>query len=355
MYEVDFLPVGDGNGDAICVRYGNDQTGYWLHVVDGGFTDTSDTIIRHIETHYGNHYKINHMVLSHADNDHACGLIGVLKRFEIAGYIWMNRPWRFAQQVLPAYPGYTLDRLVKEMRAQHPHLVEIEKIAAEHNIEIRDVFQDADVGPFKVLAPYRDRYIRTIPNFDKTPEAKRPFVSAAKTLIGEAVEAVAKWADEEWHIETLSSEPDPPTSDSNESSVVQLGCFDTGQSVLLTADVGPIGLNEAADYAEALGILVPPNLVQVPHHGSRKNVTPAVLNRWLGPIKEKGTKIGSAFVSVGKEKTDYPRGQVQNAFERRGYPVHATRTLTKHHYNGRKGRDGWVNSVPEPWVGRVDL
>jgi beta-lactamase superfamily II metal-dependent hydrolase len=207
---------------------------------------------------------------------------------------------------------------------------------------------------FTVLAPNRERYINLIPDLDKTPEAKRPIITAAKTLLGEAVEKVARWADEDWDIETLSNDPDPPTSPSNESCVVQLGQFDT-KKILLTADVGPVGLNEAADHAQALGVLSPPNLVQVPHHGSRKNVTPAVLNRWLGPIAPKETKRGTAFVSVGKEKKDYPRGQVQNAFERRGYPVHATRGKTKHHYSGRDGRPGWVDSVPEPWVSRVEL
>src|SRR5437762_11170644 len=68
-YEIDFLPVGDSNGDAICVRYGTAQTGYFIHVIDGGFTDTAQTVINHIETHYGANVTINHMVLSHADTD----------------------------------------------------------------------------------------------------------------------------------------------------------------------------------------------------------------------------------------------------------------------------------------------
>ena len=55
---------------------------------------------------------------------------------------------------------------------------------------------------------------------------------------------------------------------------MQLGQVE-GRTLLLTGDVGPVGLNEAADYAQALGLLAPPNFVQVPHHGSRKNVTPA--------------------------------------------------------------------------------
>jgi beta-lactamase superfamily II metal-dependent hydrolase len=354
VYEVDFLPVGDGNGDAICVRYGNDETGYWLHVIDGGFTDTADTVIRHIEAQYGGHYKISHMVLSHADNDHACGLIGILNRFEISGAIWMNRPWRYASLILHRYPGYTEARLVKEIRDAHPYLVELENIAARRNIEVKDVFQGAKIGPFTVLAPHVDRYIGTIADFGKTPEAKKPALTFAKTFIGEAIEAAAKWVNEDWDIETLSNDPDPPTSASNESCVVQLGQIE-GNKVLLTGDVGPIGLNEAADYAQALGLLSPPNFVQVPHHGSRKNVTPGVLDRWLGPIGEKGAKRGTAFCSIGKGKDDYPRGQVQNAFERRGYPVHATRTSTKTHFIGRELRDGWVTSKPEPWVSRVEL
>ncbi len=35
-YEVDFLPVGEGSGDAIVIRYGDDTGGYLLYVVDGG-------------------------------------------------------------------------------------------------------------------------------------------------------------------------------------------------------------------------------------------------------------------------------------------------------------------------------
>ena len=60
IYELDFLRPGDGNGGAICVRHGSEQRGgYWLHVVDGGFSDTADVVIAHIEDHYGRHYHIN--------------------------------------------------------------------------------------------------------------------------------------------------------------------------------------------------------------------------------------------------------------------------------------------------------
>lgn len=35
-YEIDFLPIGEGSGDAIVIRYGDDTEGHYLHVVDGG-------------------------------------------------------------------------------------------------------------------------------------------------------------------------------------------------------------------------------------------------------------------------------------------------------------------------------
>jgi beta-lactamase superfamily II metal-dependent hydrolase len=355
VHEMDFLPVGDGNGDAICVRYGSEEQGYWLHVIDGGFSDTADTVIAHIENYYGKNYHINHMVLSHADNDHACGLIGVLKRFDVKGSLWMNRPWRYAAEVLPHFHGsYTLEGLTKKIRDMHPYLVELEEIAAKNGIEVKDAFQGSQIGQFTVLAPSQARYINLIPDLDKTPTSYRDAQGGllGGGILGEVMKSVRSWIDETWDIETLSNDPDPPTSASNETSLVQLGIID-GKRLLLTGDVGPRGLDEAASYAELLGSLAPPDFFQVPHHGSRRNVTPSVLDRWLGTRKPKGTKIGTAFCSVGKEQTDYPRGQVKNALYRRGYPIHVTRGNAKSYFHPTQSRPGWGPSQPEPFEDRV--
>jgi hypothetical protein len=128
--------------------------------------------------------------------------------------------------------------------------------------------------------------------------------------------------------------------------------------VLLTAEVGPEGLREAAAYARALGLSRPPNFVQVPHHGSRCIVTPSVLNEWLGPpLEDRTVKRGVAFCSVGKDEDIYPRKKVKNAFIRRGYTVHATRGCTTRHHVGWGERPSWVPSQPEafdPNVGEED-
>lgn len=332
-FEVDFLPVGDSYGDAIVIRYGDEGAGYYLHVIDGGRTDTADTIIKHINYYYPG-YFINHMVVSHADNDHACGLIGVIKHFKVQ-HLWMNRPWLYAQQTLQHFHGnYTLQGLVDEMKQRHSYLVELEELATAQGTQIHETFQGTTIGRFTVLAPTRERYINLIPDLEKTPTSyKADSATTSFPLLKSILDAAKKWLEESWDVETLSENPQPPTSASNESCIVQYATLEEGKHILLTADAGPLGLNEAADYAATLGFLYP-TFVQMPHHGSRHNVTPKVLDRWLGPRKAKGAETGTAFCSIGANKAEYPRGQVKNAFIRRGFKVYANRTITISHSSG---------------------
>lgn len=168
-YEVDFLPVGEGSGDAIVIRYGDDTNGYLLHVVDGGRTETANTIIGHINQYYSG-YFFNHMVLSHADDDHATGLVGVMERFRV-DHLWMNRPWLYADQILHHFhANFTLQGLIDNIKERHPYLVELERLAIQKGTVIHEVFQGSQIGEFTVLAPTRTRYINSIPDFGKTPD-----------------------------------------------------------------------------------------------------------------------------------------------------------------------------------------
>lgn len=352
-FEIDFLPVGDSYGDAIVIRYGDETNGYLLHVVDGGRADTGQTIIDHINKYYPG-YFINHMVLSHADNDHACGLIDVLKHFKV-DHLWMNRPWLYARETLQYFHGnFTLQGLIDDIKARHPYLVELERLAIEKGTLIHEVFQGARIGQFSVIAPSRERYIQLIPDFEKTPTSYKDEAREQPTggLLKAIVEAARKWLEETWDVETLSHDPQPPTSASNESCVVQYATLDQDKTVLLTADVGPAGLSEAANYAAALG-LTHPRFVQMPHHGSRHSVTPAILDWWLGPRKPQGTVIGTAYCSIGANKPEYPRGQVKNAFIRRGYKVYANRNAMIS-YSVGAGHPGLVPLAPEAFDNRVE-
>lgn len=351
-YEIDFLAVGDTkSGDAICLRYGSITLGYKIHVVDGGFQDCGDKVVSHVWSYYGQPWHIDHVVLTHADNDHAGGLIKVLEAYSV-GCLWMNRPWVHADEIVDLFKyGWTVDGLRKKLRDLYPTLVRLEEVATQKNIPIRDTFQGEVIGDFVVLAPSRQRYLSLIPQFDKTPAPR----TEAQSVFERLFKAVTQLITETWTGETLSENPEA-TSASNESSVVQFGILDT-HPVLLTGDVGPQGLKEAADYIESKGFALPRlEFVQVPHHGSRRNVTPSILNRWLGPPLASDTvpRRGVAFCSAAHNDEDHPRKKVVNAFLRRGYPVHTTNGQHNFHFKGTPARQGWGASIPLPFSFEVE-
>src|SRR3546814_4468000 len=80
-------------------------------------------------------------------------------------------------------------------------------------------------------------------------------------------------------------------------SVIQYACLE-GSRILLTGDAGRDALNEAADFAPYIGLVLPGiERIQIPHHGSRRNVSTEVLDRWLGP------RLGSNPGSRSEEHT----------------------------------------------------
>ncbi|RWP25149.1 hypothetical protein [Mesorhizobium sp.] len=343
-YEVDFLPVGDSNGDAICVRYARPDGGYAIHIIDGGYADTGKTIIDHVEKYYGTAHFIDHVVLSHGDDDHATGLIPVMEHFDV-GALWMNRPWLYAADIIDSFHGnYSIVGLAQEIRASYPRLAELEDIANANGVPIYEAFAGTQIGEFTILAPTHERYLKLIPEFSRTPES---YAEAEKSLGGLLVELAKKLAHfiEDWTTESLSDNP-PKCTASNESSLVQQAIIDS-RRILLTADAGPEALNEAADVATNFGLFGALNIIQIPHHGSRRNVTPTLLNRWLGQPVAEGVSRGTALCSVGNNKSEYPRKRVTNAFMRRGYSVISTRGQTKSSYFGMDNKPGWVAATPE--------
>jgi beta-lactamase superfamily II metal-dependent hydrolase len=86
VYEVDFLPVGDGgrSGDAIALRYST--TGSWsdqvVVVIDGGFGDDGPELADHIQRWYGTS-AVDLVVSTHPDGDHVGGLSHVLEHLTV--------------------------------------------------------------------------------------------------------------------------------------------------------------------------------------------------------------------------------------------------------------------------------
>ena len=86
--------------------------------------------------------------------------------------------------------------------------------------------------------------------------------------------------------------------------------------------------------------------MQVPHHGSRRNVGPTILNR---------TKAQIAFISVCKQGAPkHPSQRVVNAVTRRGAKVYKTTGQNIRHHFGAPPRAGYTELTPLPLVEDFD-
>lgn len=162
--------------------------------------------------------------------------------------------------------------------------------------------------------------------------------------------------DEKMEIETLRD--NCVTSRENESSLILYANFkEYGYGgVLLTGDAGNEALQNAYRFAMQKNMDISQNLkfIQIPHHGSRRNVSPQILNQIIGEIGGNQKDSITAFVSAGKNDKKHPRRVVTNAFIRRGCKVIATQGSTKHYYRNMPEREGWAIAEPIPFYDEVE-
>ena len=350
FFEIDFLHLGSSkSGDAIALRY--EVNGITtIHVVDGGFQDTGEKVVEHINLYYDNPYYINRVVVSHPDGDHAGGLRAVLEEFNI-GEIWMLRPWLYADKIIDRFRRFSsVKNLKRRLRDIYPNITALEEIAEKNDIPIYEPFQGAKIGKFRVMAPKKKRYLDLVVESEKTPESAGSAHEGAQISafllqgISAVIENTARAA---WGEEIFSPED---TSAENEMSVVQYANL-CGKHILLTADAGRAALTEAADYAPSIRLDLPGiDQFQIPHHGSRRNVSSEVLDRWLGPrLQRQDVERGrhfTAIVSAAKDDKNHPRKAVVRACIHRGGEVLSTESASLQTRHNAPQREGWSTATP---------
>jgi hypothetical protein len=222
-------------------------------------------------------------VSTHPDSDHASGLSVVFEQMKV-GLLLMHQPWNHAEDIRHLFddervtPSGIEERVWRALQDAR----ELEKIANKNDIKIIEPFsgngfvQLLPTCKVCVLSPSIEFYQEQLLNFRCMPGVvqKRSLVSVFEALLGKAKEAAR--AIETWLEETLTDPEPDATSAENNSSVVLLFELD-GQRLLFTGDAGVPALTEAANHADALGIdLKTVRFIQVPHHGSKRNVGPTI-------------------------------------------------------------------------------
>ncbi len=351
-YEIDFIPVDSGkkNGDAISIRVVENGI-TTIYVIDGGTKISGQNLVDHIKLHYGTN-KVDYLINTHPDLDHISGLTVVMEQLEVKE-LWMHKPWEHAHKIIDDIIDnrITVNSLTNRLQDSLKIAKELEEMANKKGIQVIEPFQGKKIGHFYVLSPHSDWYTELIKGFNNMPASdKSTFIGEAVKKFGDAIKTVF----ENWNIETLTE--DGQTSDKNESSVVLFGQLPNNFNVLFTADAGLKSLNKAYDYALSRGVdLKTCKFIQMPHHGGRRNVSPSLLDKLLGPKLPEGSAPNkTAFINTSKDCPEHPKKSVTNAFIRRGVKVIATNGQTKCKHWGYPAREGWVAVTPLPFNNQVE-
>lgn len=280
-YCVRFFHVGNDTkgGDAILIELFDERDNPFVILIDGGYKDTGEKICQHIIAKY-NDPVIHLMVNTHPDIDHTSGLKSILENDDIeVKKIVMNRPWKDAGLKPEHFKDgrITENSLAARLRDAFAMADDIEDIANEKKIPICRAFQGDNLVPdvLTVLAPTKKSYRNFLLASGKSPDT---YVDELNKKSYKKVELEEEIYDEYGIIKWFDEED---TSEVNQTSLV-LSLKIGEEQFLFTGDAGKATLINALDFYEELtwiNDISDFTVVQLPHHGSRKNINPAILKR----------------------------------------------------------------------------
>ncbi len=250
--------------------------------------------------------RVDLVVLSHPDGDHIGGLGRVVRQLDVET-LALHRPALHGGSNLRA--SGAVEDLVR-VAQQHGVRQVLEPFAGVHAFD----------GAIMVASPSESAYERLIRGqVDRERQGARRSTRGLTTsrFAQRVVARVLPYLPREVPFDDAGG--DSPRN--NSSTVLDLRIGD--ERTLFTADAGVPALTYAADFLDwARRADVPIRNFQVPHHGSRHNLSSMVLDRLLGAPKD--DRVGWAFISISAEAAEdprYPSPRVTNACLRRGYPA----------------------------------
>lgn len=282
-YQIRFFSVGNESkgGDAILIEVFDDKDNPHIAIIDGGYSQDGQSIIDYLVKKYGNEDKIvvDVVINTHPDLDHISGLKTILESdlVKVKSLVF-NRPWRDAGLKKEWFTDrrITKDSLINRIKDSFSMADELESIALKKGIKIYSGNAGLTIWnqTLQVLGPSENLYKKNLLLSDKTPDSflskyNKPYqhVALPEEDYNPTDGTIIEWIDEE------------QTSEINQTSIIialVLGNF----KVLFTGDAGKEAINAALDLWEEAGNKASSfSVVQLPHHGSRKNIDPNIINR----------------------------------------------------------------------------
>jgi beta-lactamase superfamily II metal-dependent hydrolase len=329
--EIDMLSLGDA--DCILVSLWNGSSAYRV-LVDGGNKGDAAKVrafLTGLEIS-----RIDEVLSTHLHDDHSGALIELLADTSLTfGKLWCHVPqWHVEslEKVSRALRDAGSSAEANSIRKSLETAASIYRIAGSRKIPHQEPFVGCKVGSLQILSPTEEFYNSLVAEFTEVDKIKAEDEIQQRydlrTLIEENLAKSGL-------LEGSGLLPDPHTTPENESSVVT--GFTWGESVmLLTSDAGTSALtNVAANYAVASL-----HWMQIPHHGSRRNLTETLIETFAPK---------TAFVSASGD-VKHPRRAVVNAFKKLGASVFSTHYPSgghlRYHLGTVPARNGYGPATP---------
>jgi beta-lactamase superfamily II metal-dependent hydrolase len=304
-------------------------------VVDAGYQEFGTQLADNVFGAYGTR-DIDLAISTHPDGDHINGLENLINSANVKELL-LHRP---------SLRGYSSDQVASDSAEK------LYQTAVARGVIVTNPDQGLTRfgGLITILGPSEDFYLEMLTK--QLSETYRSKVVAA--VFGATRSLAEKLASRFRKVvpndpgETLADD-DGGTSARNNTSVITLVNSDQRLS-LLTGDAGVPAITHALDYLDQFDVF-PATLrfVQMPHHGSRHNVSVDLLNRLLGEPILTDQPTRWAFASASEKDDDHPHPVVLNAFQRRGCLVRATEGNDIRHHFKAPPRAGRTKLESLPW------
>jgi beta-lactamase superfamily II metal-dependent hydrolase len=322
-----------GCADAILVtRWANGVASRVL--VDGGNkSDYDDTVKPFLQGLTINH--LDAVVCSHPHDDHAAGLLELIKARDFSiGAAFVHVPqWHVSMDEVNS--ALQKARGTDEARVIEKSLQTVADVVNElrkRGIEPAEPFAGSRIGDLFVLGPSKTFYEDLIQEFaqpERIMKVEKSRHDYASKVMSEEVVAAAFGTEPEYGL--LENPEDTPE---NQSSTILWTKYGV-DTYILTADAGVQALQNASkEYTIANCYWM-----QIPHHGSRRNVTKQLIEHYSPNV---------AFVSAPGD-VKHPRKSVVTAFKNAGADVYGTHYPTpaplRHHTGTVPERPGYGNAT----------
>lgn len=317
-YEIDMLDLEDA--DAFLIHFFDENDAEYVVLVDAGRYEDGEKVAKFIKETYGK-YHVDLAICTHCDNDHYGGLLWMVEDMKNNPKtsvdileLWMNDPGQHCW-------ANEFERRTSDVRTQAQarkvytlpngkNFLDVLKALknsgnTNDNMSVREVFSNSNYSAFdgiiEVIGPSLEYYEEKVLKFrnDMTPNKTTPAVNDSDDDDTIEIDDVGNVKSK-----TLDNAV-PDDSHHNLSSIIFLFKPAADKLYLFTGDAGEESFKRLK-YEKDWERLKNVYWLKLPHHGSKRNITCAMINHLRPQVayvtsKCYGTWLSKAVVNALKQ------------------------------------------------------